>query len=102
MSVVKNNARKRGIGFGVTIEYVARLLESQGHKCAMTGYEIGFVYGRKASSTASLDRIDSKIGYFPGNLQWLHKDVNAMKTFLPDSRVVELCLAVAKHKSLGE
>lgn len=31
-------------------------------------------------TTASLDRIDSTKGYIHGNLQWIHKDLNQMKS----------------------
>ena len=33
----------------------------------------------KNEQTASLDRIDSTKGYVPGNIQWVHKDINRIK-----------------------
>lgn len=51
--------------------------------------------------TASLDRIDSSKGYIPGNVQWVHKDVNKMKLALSEKRLLELCtLIVQKFSSL--
>lgn len=41
--------------------------------------------------TASLDRIDSRHGYIPGNIQWLHKDINVMKWDHTTGRFIELC-----------
>ena len=38
-----------------------------------------------------LDRIDSKLGYIKGNVQWLHRDVNKIKSNLPEDYLFNLC-----------
>ena len=45
--------------------------------------------------TASLDRIDSSKGYVKGNVQWVHKDINKMKTDFEQSIFIKLCKSVA-------
>lgn len=58
----------------------------------MTGVEIGF----GESITASLDRIDNKLPYQIGNLQWVHKNVNIMKRNLTHEQFVGVCRLVVK------
>ena len=75
---IKNQAKKRGYEFNITIEDLAELLRKQEYKCKYTGLSIasGNTSGGK---TASLDRIDSYKGYTIDNIQWLHKDINIIK-----------------------
>ena len=74
--------------------------QKQDGKCALTGWQLSLksIKGNYSDKTASLDRIDSKKGYETNNIQWLHKDVNLMKSFFSDERFVEVCKAVAEFK----
>ncbi len=54
-------------------------------------------HGGPSTKTASLDRIDSRLGYEPGNIQWVHKDVNQMKWHLSNDRFIEVCRAVVAN-----
>jgi hypothetical protein len=56
------------------------------------------VHAPYLDNTASLDRIDSSLGYVRGNVQWLHKDVNWMKNTLDQDRFIELCKAIVNHE----
>jgi hypothetical protein len=47
--------------------------------------------------TASLDRIDSTLGYVTGNVQWVHKSVNHMKSDTPEEEFVEWCRRIVAH-----
>jgi len=76
---VLNNAKIRGIEVGITIEDAWNLFTSQNRKCAISGVDIGFGANCNMETTASLDRIDSRIGYIIGNVQWVHKCINLMK-----------------------
>lgn len=100
-SVIKAGAKKRKIGFDISIEYAWNLFVEQDKKCALTGMNIEF--GKTATdfeaTTASLDRIDSSIGYVEGNVQWVHKNVNLMKSHLGQREFVDLCKMVASYKS---
>lgn len=100
---ILNGATQRGLAVEITREYALHLLQSQGFRCAISGLPIGFrgdglqPVGRKVSGTASLDRIDSGRPYTPGNVWWVHRDINRMKWNLPLSRFVELCELVSRN-----
>jgi len=66
------------------------LYERQNRKCAISGLPI--VFGKhNTETTASLDRIDSAIGYEKDNIQWVHKDVNIMKNIFPLEYFLGMC-----------
>ena len=88
----KSNAELRGIEWGVTFEYLAQLLIEQDFKCALTGWDI---HAMEINSPASLDRIDSSVGYVEGNLQWVNSKVNMMKQQYTQEDFIEVCKAVA-------
>ena len=46
---------------------------------------------------ASLDRVDSKKGYIKGNIQWVHKTVNLMKSNIPQEIFLSFCKQVALY-----
>jgi hypothetical protein len=48
----------------------------------------------KTLTTASLDRIDSSIGYVEGNVQWIYKPLNTMKGTLSNQEFIQLCKEV--------
>ncbi len=92
---VLNGARNRKIKIEITIQDAWQLFLKQNKKCALTGQEIGFEACK--SNTASLDRIDSKIGYVKGNLQWVHRDINFAKQSLSNEEFINLCKLVAEN-----
>lgn len=96
---IKNNAKNRKIDFDLSIEFAWHLFISQNGKCALTGKQI--TLGDKSKQTASLDRIDSSIGYIPNNVQWIHKDVNRMKNHFSQDYFIETCRLVARHSVIG-
>lgn len=77
---------RKPLEFSVTLEYIDTLLVLQDGKCALSNLPINCYDG-----TASLDRIDSSIGYIEGNLQWLHKDINMMKRHYSTEYFKYLC-----------
>jgi hypothetical protein len=85
----KKSAFNRKIPWAITFEYIFELFD--GH-CSLTGWEI-FVNG--SSPNASIDRIDSGLGYENGNVRWVHKLVNMCKNKYSDDDFVNMCLAVA-------
>jgi transposase len=99
---LKTNAAEKGYEFNITIEYIWDLYIRQEGKCALSGIQLQFVPIGKCSSncsdqTASLDRIDSQLGYIEGNLQWVHKHINWMKQHFSNERFIELCIMVGEH-----
>jgi hypothetical protein len=94
---IEQSAKKRGIPYAVTREYLWELFELQHRKCALSG--VPLVFGRKHSyeTTASLDRRDSSKGYTPDNVQWVHKDVNKMKRDFWQDSFLEWCQLISDH-----
>ena len=91
---VKKGAKARKLKLTVTHKYVAALFEKQGGRCALSGRSICAL---TRLGTASLDRIDSSKGYVPGNVQWVHKQINWMKGAIPECEFVALCREVVAH-----
>lgn len=94
--IVKANAASRNINFNISIEYLYNLFIAQDRKCALTGTEL--ILSTKANQTASVDRINSDLGYIEGNVQWVHKDVNIMKMYFNQDYFIETCCKIAKNK----
>lgn len=98
-SHIKASATKRRIDFKVTRELVYDVFERQGARCALTGLPLCFDSPQKRSDgTASLDRIDSSKGYIPGNIQWVHKDINLMKGSLSQDQLLRYCSLILSHQ----
>jgi hypothetical protein len=90
---IEGYARKRGLEFAVSIQLLDELFKKQNGVCAITNLEIHFAFGQnKAQTTASLDRIDSSLGYVHGNLQWVHKNINLLKSNKSNESFVAWCL----------
>lgn len=87
-----HHAVDRDIIFDVSIEYIWELFELQQGLCAISKLPISF---DKTNKTASLDRIDSALGYIEGNVQWLHKHVNQMKWNFQQEYFISLCKQIA-------
>lgn len=66
-------------------EYIFNLFKNQDGKCSLSGEKI--ILG----VNASLDRLDSSLGYIQGNLHWVHKDVNLIKGMFSVNRFIEVC-----------
>ena len=98
-SNIRNNAKIRGIEFGVTIEELWNLYQRQNGRCALSGREIGFVHCKRGN--ASLDRIKSTEPYVIDNLWWVHKDVNLAKQSLTVEEFISLCNDVSEHALEG-
>lgn len=100
---VKSNARKRGLEFAITLEYAWNIFLQQERKCALSGRHLVHAAKTQRDShqkeqTASLDRIDSGKGYFPGNVQWIHKDLQRMKWAFSDDYFIRTCGEVVQHR----
>lgn len=94
-------ALRRKIPFEISIEEMWDLFILQKGRCALTRLPIKISNNIKGlatgEQTASLDRIDSTIGYKAGNIQWLDKRVNQMKLNLPEQEFIKLCKRIAKN-----
>ena len=98
---VIGGARNRGLSFNITPKYVWDIFISQKMRCALTGWEISF--DDKVERTASIDRINSSIGYEMGNIQVVHKSINKLKMAWPETFLFDASKAIFlqnknKHK----
>jgi hypothetical protein len=84
---VRRNAINTNKVFAVDAKYLWGLFLEQNPKC-----------NRKELATASIDRIDNKLGYIIGNVRWVHKIVNAMRSKLSDDEFIDWCVLIARHK----
>lgn len=103
---VRYPARRDKREINIDVEYGWNLFLEQNRKCAFTGVELSFperaftngntkvIY----TASASLDRIDSSKGYIKGNVQWVHKIINHMKTNKTDLEFIEWCRLVANYR----
>lgn len=92
----KTSAEVRGILWELTLDDVADLMETQGNKCALTGWDIEFPEsGHPDKAPASLDRIDSKKDYTKLNTQIVTRKVNMMKQQYSQEDFIKVCKAVA-------
>jgi len=83
--------------FCISIDALETLWFSQKGKCALTGWEMTMELGSGVVSTnCSIDRIDSSLGYEPGNVQLVCRAANIAKSNLSTSDFVNLCKAVAE------
>ena len=95
---IKKQAMRRGIEFSITMEEIGDLFETQNGKCALSGVNLTLKKNTTdTTQTASLDRKDSKKGYVIDNLQWIHKDLNKLKSDFTQSEFIEMCLKVALY-----
>lgn len=79
---IKKRAEAKKIEFDLTEEFIKELLEvSQNNKCSITNCPIKIKNSGETTlyDTASLDRIDSKLGYIKGNVQWVMLGINYLK-----------------------
>lgn len=104
MRTLKHNAGMRGLSMEISVEDICALLELQDYKCALSGVDIWFAESEwshsRGGSNASVDRIDSNIGYEKDNVQMVHKHVNVMKRSLSDEEFVSFCRLIVKNADM--
>ncbi len=90
----KLGAISRDLDFEIDIDFMSKLAKKQNYKCNYSGLSLNFS-GDFKKITASIDRIDSSIGYLKDNVCWVHKDVNMMKQQFTEERFIEICNLVS-------
>lgn len=90
----KARAAKRGIPFGITADHL-----EMPAVCPVLGIEISMGTGARANCSPSIDRIDSRNGYVPGNVQIISWRANRLKN---DATLEEMKAIVSyMESSLG-
>lgn len=88
---IKRRATNKHFDFDLDIPYLWDLFLQQNKTCAITGDNIPDI------SKASLDRINSNIGYVKGNVQWVTKQANLSKHVMSMYELYEFCRKVLDH-----
>jgi hypothetical protein len=101
-SRILRGAKDREIKVNITIEEAWDVFLKQNRRCALSGEILHFPYTVKTRkySNASLDRIDSDLGYEKNNIQWIHKDLNFMKRNMPEKDFLNWCKKITLYKNL--
>lgn len=98
-TMCKRSAIKRNIEFNITIEMMWNTFIRQGGRCNLTGLPLSLWYSNADNgiATASLDRINNKLGYVIDNIQWVHKRINKMKYILDQDDFINICHKITDH-----
>jgi hypothetical protein len=88
---IKKSAEVRNIEFNVELKYLWNLFINQNQCCAITGDYI------QSIDNASLDRINSNLGYVEGNVQWVTKQANISKHIMSMEELLIFCQKVINH-----
>lgn len=99
----RTSKKRKSMPMEITIEDGNELFIKQNMRCALTGIILTFGTGvNRDAQTASLDRIDSSIGYIKGNIQWLHKDINMLKNTYDQDYFIKMCKMITDYNTLKE
>lgn len=90
------SALSRGYTWEITINNVDKLYKQQNGKCKLTGWDIEWS-DHGWNHTASIDRIDSSLGYTLQNIQLVHKQVNMAKGTLAMDEFISMCKSVSNN-----
>lgn len=103
---IQQGAKSRNLDCTITIIDAWNKYLQQNGKCAISGVDIvlrGQEIGLTAAevtkkTTASLDRIDSTIGYTIDNIQWVHKDINKLKSNISEETFFKWIEIIYEYK----
>lgn len=98
-NVIIRRSKYNKMACNISIKYIWDLFIKQNRKCALSGLDLRFPKNYNDYGNASLDRIDSDEGYIIGNVQWVHKDINQMKSNHKEHYFIDLCKKVAENKN---
>jgi hypothetical protein len=87
---IKENAYRRNLKFDITLKDLWDLFIYQNKKCELSGVDL-YIHKNKKESNASLDRIDATKGYIKGNIRWVNKSINQLKSDFNDNEFFYIC-----------
>ena len=101
LTAIKHLAKRKNLTFDISLRQIWNLFLKQNRKCALSGLKLKFPSAwHSGDGTASLDRIDSSKGYTKQNIQWLHKEINELKSDFPENEFINWCKIIAKYNKL--
>jgi hypothetical protein len=97
----RNRAKAKDIEFTITYQNVKDLWDTQNGKCYYSGTDMILIRGNdkdgSSGYSASLDRIDSNIGYTPDNTVLCMSAINIMKHTLSIDKFKHLITSLYEH-----
>lgn len=100
ISKTKWRVKNSGRGFYIDIDDIMNLYKKQNGKCALTGKTLEFTRGGDFGygcnpNAATIDRINSDIGYWPDNIQLTRWIANCAKNSTDNGEFINLCHDIA-------
>jgi DNA-directed RNA polymerase subunit N (RpoN/RPB10) len=103
----RHNARTRDIQFGIELKDLKDIWEKQRGVCPYTNINMFLLDNTNKDKIsllycASVDRIDSNLGYFKNNIEFVCRFINWGKNGFPKQDVVNFISAIKNNGSLPE
>ena len=100
----RTQAKRAGIAFTITEDWVIARYHEQGKCCARTGVQFDDTYpkgkGIRSPWSPSIDRIDPYGGYTPENVQIVASIYNTAKNTHTDADVMRMAFALVERATL--
>lgn len=100
----RTRAKKKGLPFDLTREYVTSMFNNQDGLCYYSGLPMNIVKSDVTKThdplKMSLDCVDPSKGYVEGNVVWCAYCVNALKLKMSKDDMVDICRAIVKKADL--
>lgn len=87
--ILLGSCKRRDKNTDVDLPYLKELWVKQNGKCSITGVDLVLKTSYNKNYQASLDRIDSSVGYVKGNLRYISVSANWLKNNLDDNHLME-------------
>ena len=97
----RHRAKKRNIGFDITVHDLEQLWLLQGGKCKLSGVPLKPDIDADDLDTGSLDQIEASRGYTKDNIQFVSVWVNRAKTTLSVDSFYDRITATARFLEEG-
>lgn len=98
LKVAKERAKKLHLGYDLTIAWAK---DTYTGRCALTGLSFQLTpEGSRGPSmfAASIDRVDSTVGYVKSNCRWVLYAINSFKNSASDATMYEIAEALLRNR----
>lgn len=91
---LRNAAKNRNQIVTATVDDLMAIWRAQDGKCAISGMTMTWAQGKLMPRSLSIDRIDSRTGYVPGNIRLVCFSVNAFRQQMTDEELYDFASAI--------
>jgi hypothetical protein len=86
----------------ISVDELEDIWNKQNGKCALTGWDMTMILGKgNIATNASIDRINSNLGYIENNVQFVCRSVNVFKSNATEELLYKMCEAIIENKKNG-